>query len=126
MILEDSERSKQLIILVFKETFCMNSNISLIIVCVLTMATYFLFHVIFSMFQSNIGKCNVHVSDKGKMWVSVSPSPAPVRTSATLPTPALVTGVKVISTRPPSSPPQPIPNKSAHQLYPRVPGRTRF
>ena len=53
------------------------------------------------------------------MWVSVSP----VVVGEDLPAgPALVTGVKLV--RQPASPPQPIPAKTPHQLYPRVPGRT--
>ena len=63
------------------------------------------------------------------MWVSVSPVSAGGDRTSPAPTPALVTGVKLISARIPSSPPQPIPGppssaKTAHQLYPRVPGRT--
>ena len=84
------------------------------------------------------------------MWVSVSPVSAVYKrgeagqprdiTSAEMttpgnkssssspevrgPKPALVTGVKLISARLPSSPPQPIPAKGAHQLYPRVPGES--
>ena len=49
------------------------------------------------------------------MWVSVSPVVVGEDQ------PALVTGVKVV--RQPSSSPQPIPAKTPHQLYPRVPGR---
>ena len=68
-----------------------------------------------------------------RMWVSASPRPARAsprvgvaeRSSpAPAPAPALVTGVRLISARLPSSPPQQIPAKTAHQLYPRVPGRT--
>lgn len=63
------------------------------------------------------------------MWVSVSPVSVGGDRTSPAPTPALVTGVKLISARIPSSPPQPIPGpptsaKTAHQLYPRVPGRT--
>ena len=50
------------------------------------------------------------------MWVSVSPVVVGEDQ------PALVTGVKLV--RQPSSSPQPIPAKTPHQLYPRVPGRT--
>ena len=66
-----------------------------------------------------------------RMWVSASPRPARAsprvgvaERSSPAPAPALVTGVRLISARLPSSPPQQIPAKTAHQLYPRVPGRT--
>ena len=55
------------------------------------------------------------------MWVSVSP----VVVGEDLPAgPALVTGVKLV--RQPASPPQPIPAKTPHQLYPRVAGRHKL
>ena len=36
-----------------------------------------------------------------------------------------ITNLTKYSPRLPSSPPQPIPAKGAHQLYPRVPGRKK-
>ena len=91
---------------------------------------------------------SIHYSLVTDMWVSVSPvtavykqgdkvrditpsersSPGSSSSSPEVrePQPALVTGVKLISARIPSSPPQPIPAKGAHQLYPRVPGRLQI
>ena len=70
------------------------------------------------------GERNTFLLSDNSMWVSVSgvvvgEDSKEMKSSTT---PALVTGVKLV--RQPPSPPQPIPAKTPHQLYPRVPGRT--